>query len=126
MNRTFRVYRTMGLTAVLMLAVLLPIIPAYGEAPSRGAAMLGWGLESGRADETDVEALIANQMSLKRTMKIIENFVREGLSVERNFELLGIKIEGKPNIKQVMIAADKWWKTNVLGVIKQIATNHAS
>ena len=59
-------------------------------------------------------------------MKIIENFVREGLSVERNFELLGIKIEGKPNIKQVMEAADKWWKKNVLGVIKEIATNPAA
>lgn len=113
-----------------VIVILIQVGPSIAKSKSfpRTSSALGWGLESGRASETDIEALIADQIAIKMTMTRVDNIVRERLSIERVYSLLGgdPDVKGKPTIQEMMSFANKWWDKEVLGAIKRIARNPAA
>jgi len=87
-------------------------------------AQLGWGFEVGRANEGDVEALLADQLAVKRSLAWISQVTSQGLGRERQLAML-VEADSE-NIAILMEKSKKYWDEEVDGPIRRIAKNRAA
>lgn len=90
------------------------------------AAPLGWGFEVGRATETDVEALLADQLKLRREFERMSSVGQDVLGKERVKALLGDSTRSDETLRDLMIKIDEWWTKEIDGPIVRIANNPAA
>lgn len=92
----------------------------------RTAAPLGWGFEVGRATEGDVEALLADQLKLKREFDRMGKIGNGVLGKERIKEILVDRGSSDETIDKLLSTIDKWWKVEIDEPIRRIANNPAA
>lgn len=104
-------------------------ISANGESYSRERsipATLGWGFEVGRATETDVEELLADQLKLRREFERMGRVGQAVLGKERVKALLGDSTRSDETLRELMKKIDVWWAKEIDGPIIRIANNPAA
>lgn len=89
-------------------------------------APLGWGFEVGRATETDVEELLADQLKLRREFERMARVGQDVLGKERVKALLGDSTRSDETLRELMIKIDEWWTKEIDGPIIRIANNPAA
>ncbi len=113
--------RLLTLFAVIFCAgISLQANPPIPNAP----ALLGWGFEVGRANESDVEALLADQLAVKRSMAWVDRVTKEGLG---NVPKLA-KLSGSESASPALALANakKWWELEVEKPLRRILKNPAA
>lgn len=118
------------LVLISLILVAFMSISANGgnnEKKRSSSAPLGWGFESGRATETDVEELLADQLKLRREFDRMARISRDILGKERIKALLGAsEVETDGTIAQLRVKIEKWWKDEIDTPIERIASNPAA
>jgi len=90
-------------------------------------AQLGWGFEVGRANESDVEALLADQLALRQIFGRMSKLGNDILGPARLRNLLGDDSASiDEDIEKFTSQRDKWWKTEVEDRLIRIASNPAA
>ena len=86
----------------------------------------GWGLEVGRANETDVARLIQDQLSMEIARNRIEKAITRPLEKERQLQVLGRSTPGAPRVENLHDSVYEWWLNDVMKPAEAIAENPAA
>lgn len=86
---------------------------------------MGWGFEVGRANETDVEELLADQLTLRESFRILNKIQADILGKARQKALLG-EIDSESTLDNFENATNKWWKENIDEPMRRIVKNPAA
>ena len=111
--------------SVIILSILLCSVVSVS-ATSNVSAPLGWGFEVGRADETDVEALIADQIAIRMTLGRMSRIGKDALGRERMVALLGGSARSEENQRELSIRFEEWWEEHIDKRATRILTNPAA
>ena len=114
----------------LVLLVIMSADPLFAKTkPNRtmpAGAPLGWGFEVGRATETDVEELLADQLKLRREFDRMSKIAQDVLGKERIKELLSDNNSNDETLPALQRRIEEWWEKEIDGPIRRIATNPAA
>lgn len=86
---------------------------------------MGWGFEVGRANETDVESLLADQLTLRESFRILHSLEANILGKARQRALLG-EVDAGETVQNLAKATDKWWNDKIDGPLRRIVKNPAA
>lgn len=89
------------------------------------AMSMGWGFEVGRANETDVESLLADQLTLRESFRILHSMEANIFGKARQRALLG-EIDAGETVQNLEKTTDKWWNDKIDGPIRRIVKNPAA
>ena len=121
------VARTLALISLILVTFIsISANSGNNETKKPTSAPLGWGFESGRASETDVEELLADQIKLRREFDRMARISREVLGKERMLALLGANVEKSTSLLELQVKIEKWWKDEIDTPIERIANNPAA
>ena len=85
----------------------------------------GWGVDTGRADETDSARLAEDFIGLSKALQHIHEYAAGEFGAERQRQLLGIESD-KFSAEQLTKKIDEYWKNEVEGPMKHIVENPAA
>lgn len=87
--------------------------------------MPGWGVEVGRADDSDIGVLLSDQNTLRLALARLQSINKIELGKERMAQLLGIETGNMP-MSELIRRSEEWWDQQIAGPMERIAANPAA